>query len=141
MKIPAELFVSYAHQDESLKNELLNHLANLRRQQLILPWHDRDIHASDDWKHQIDSHLATADIILLLVSSDFIASDYCHEVEMRRAIERHEAGEARIIPVFLRQCDWQNAPFARYQALPTDAKPVLSSHWSSRDEAFEASST
>jgi len=87
-----------------------------------------------EWAGQIDEHLNSARIILLLVSADFLASDYCYDIEMKRAMERHEAGEARVIPIILRTCDWTSAPFAKLQALPTDAKPVDS--WPSADAAF-----
>jgi hypothetical protein len=92
------------------------------------------IKASDDWKDKIDSHLANAHLILLLVSSDFLASDYCYDMEMGRALERHKAGEAKVIPIILRPCKWQNAPFSFLQVLPKDAKPV--SQWKNRDMAF-----
>jgi internalin A len=96
------LFYSYAHKDESLRNELETHLKLLQRQGRIESWHDRDIEAGDEWKRKIDDNLERADIILLLVSADFIASEYCYEKEMTRAIERHEKNEARVIPVIVR---------------------------------------
>ena len=131
---PVELFYSYSHKDEELRDELERHLSILKRQGVIAGWHDRRIGAGKEWKGQIDAHLNTARVILLLISADFLASDYCYDVEMRRAIERHEAGEARVIPVILRAVDWKGAPFGKLQCLPTDAKPVTS--WTNRDEAF-----
>ena len=104
------------------------------RQNIITGWHDRKIAAGTEWKGQIDSHLESARIILLLASADFLASDYCYDVELKRAIERHEAGEARVIPIILRPCDWHTAPFGKLQALPTDTKPIT--EWSNRDRAF-----
>ena len=112
-------FYSYSHRDEELRQQLENHLAILRRQGIITDWHDRKISAGREWEGEIDEHLNTARIILLLISSDFIASDYCYDVEMRRAIERHEAEEARVIPVILRPVIWEEAPFGHIQALPT----------------------
>lgn len=100
----------------------------------IRDWHDRKVTAGTKWEGRIDQHLNSAHIILLLVSSDFLASNYCHDVELKRAIERHEAGEARVIPVILRDCDWKSATFGRLQALPKDGKPITS--WSNRDTAF-----
>jgi internalin A len=97
---PAKIFYSYAHQDEKLRNKLGEHLVLLERQRLIENWHDREILAGEDWKGQIDEHLETADIILLLVSASFLASAYCYDVEMKRAMERHDAGEARVILSF-----------------------------------------
>ena len=128
------LFFSYSHQDEELRNELAKHLKTLERQGVISAWYDRQIVAGDEWAGKIDTHLETANIILLLVSSDFIASDYCYDIEMKRAIERHNTGEARVIPVILRPVDWYGTPFAKLQALPRDAKPVTS--WANQDEAF-----
>jgi len=129
-----EVFFSYAHKDEELRDELEKHLAILKRQGVIAGWHDRKIGPGREWQGQIDAHLNSAGIILLLVSSDFLASDYCYDNEMKRAMERHEAGEARVIPVILRPVDWKGAPFAKLQALPKDAKAVTT--WPNRDEAF-----
>ncbi|CAN5906184.1 hypothetical protein BH20PSE1_BH20PSE1_14280 [soil metagenome] len=131
---PIHLFYSYSHKDEKLRNQLETHLALLRRQGLIHQWHDRRIGAGQEWAGAIDVNLESAQIILLLVSADFIASDYCYEKEMARAIERHEAGEARVIPVILRAVDWKDAPFAKLQALPKDGKPVTA--WADRDAAW-----
>jgi tetratricopeptide (TPR) repeat protein len=129
-----EVFYSYSHVDEALRNELEKHLKSLQRQGLITQWHDRRIDAGTEWASAIDIHLDIASVILLLISSDFIASDYCYDVEMQRAMERHEAGEATVIPIILRPADWQGTPFAKLQALPTNAKPITS--WQNRDEAF-----
>jgi hypothetical protein len=108
-----EIAISYAHRDQALKDELILHLSPLRRQGIIAHWHDRNIDAGDDWKQEIDTHFSIAGMILLLVSPDFIASDYCYDIEMKRALERHDAGECRVIPVFLRACHWKGAPFGR----------------------------
>ena len=132
MKI--NIFYSYSHKDESLQKELAKHLSILRRQGVIKTWHDRKITPGREWEGQIDQHMNSADIILLLISSDFIASDYCYDIELKRSIERHHAGDAIVIPIILRPVDWKGSPFEKLQALPTDAKPVTS--WSSLDEAF-----
>lgn len=87
-------------------------------------WHDRQIEAGDLWKQAIDRNLQEADIILLLISADFLASDYCFDIEMKTALERHAAGEALVVPVILRPVDWQATPFSKLQALPRDGKPV-----------------
>jgi len=130
-----EVFYSYAHEDEGLVKELRKHLSILKRQSVIREWYDREITAGTDWKGQLDQHLNSSGVILLLVSADFLASDYCYDVEMTRALERHDQGEARVIPVLLRMVDgWQLAPFGKLQSLPTDGKPVTS--WNDRDEAF-----
>ena len=86
--------ISYAHRDQALKDELIVHLSPLRRQGIIADWHDRDIDAGDDWKREIDIRLNAAGMILLLISPDFIASDYCYEIEMERALARHDTGIA-----------------------------------------------
>jgi tetratricopeptide (TPR) repeat protein len=130
-----EVFYAYSHRDERLRNRLASHLSILRRNSVITDWHDRRIGAGMEWKGQIDEHLNTARIILLLVSADFLASDYCIDVEMKRAMERHELREARVIPIILRAVDnWQVTAFGKLQALPTDGKPITS--WPNRDEAF-----
>jgi hypothetical protein len=131
---PAAIFYAYAREDEVLREQVEQHLALLQRQGLLLPWHDRQIEAGEDWKHAIDDHLEAASIILLLISPAFLASDYCYEVEMRRALERQRAGEARVIPLLLRPCDWQSAPFGDLQALPRDGRAITT--WANQDEAF-----
>ena len=128
------LFYSYSHRDEELRDKLDEHLASLKRRGAIAAWHDRKITAGAEWKTSIDHHVDAADIILLLVSSSFIASDYCWEQEMTRALQRHDRKEARVIPVILRPCVWRDAPFARLQVVPTGAVPVT--QWPSPDEAF-----
>jgi hypothetical protein len=129
-----EVFFSYSHRDERLRDELAKHLSLLKRQGIITEWNDREIGAGTQWEDEIDKHLNLAQIVLLLVSADFIASDYCYGEEMMRAMERHKNGEARVIPIILRASDWQSSPFGKLQALPRDAKPVTS--WTNRDEAF-----
>jgi hypothetical protein len=131
---PVSLFYSYSHRDETLREELETHLSLLRRQGFIIGWHDRRIAPGTDWAGQIDQHVDAAGIILLLVSADFLASDYCYDLEMKRAMERHEAGAAQVIAVILRPCDWHTAPFGKLQGLPKDCKPVTT--WTNRDEAF-----
>ena len=131
---PISVFFSYAHKDEELRDELATHLKLLQREGVIQAWHDRQISAGTEWENQIDAHLEAARVILLLVSADFIASDYCYAVEMQRAMERHAANDARVIPIILRACDWHSAPFGKLQGLPKDGKPVTS--WANRDEAF-----
>lgn len=118
------LFFSYSRKDEALRDQLETQLAMLKRQGIIEAWHDRRIEVGSEWANAIDHHVETDDIILLLVSPEFLASDYCYEREMMRALERHEAGEAIVIPVILRPCEWQHAPFGRLQAVPKDGRPV-----------------
>ena len=129
-----EVFFSYAHEDEALRDALATHLRLLERQGIIAGWHDRRILPGGAWAGAIDDHLQRARIILLLVSADFLASDYSYDVEVQQAMARHDAGAARVIPVILRPVDWHSAPFGTLQALPKDGHPVTS--WSNRDEAF-----
>jgi hypothetical protein len=131
---PIEVFISYSHKDEALREELGTHLSLLLRERVIDEWHDRRIVAGREWNGAIDEHLNRAAVILLLVSADFLASDYCYDIEMKRALERHDAGDACVIPVILRAVDWRGAPFAKLQALPKDGKPLTS--WPNKDEAF-----
>ena len=130
----ARVFISYAHKDEALLAELAAQLKILERNGLIEHWHDRKIVPGEEWDGRIKSELESADIILLLVSHDFINSDYCWGVEVAQAIARHEAGTACVIPIILRDCLWQDAPFAKIQGLPKDMRPVVD--WPSRDAAF-----
>lgn len=130
----ASLFFSYSHVDEALRDELEKQLSMLKRQGVIEVWHDRRIGAGQDLGSEISKHVEDDDILLLLVSPDFMASEYCYEREMLRAMERHEAGDAIVIPVILRPCDWHGAPFGKLLASPTDGRPVTK--WPDRDEAF-----
>ena len=129
-----EVFYSYAHKDEKLRKELETQLSHLKQQGRITNWHDRKIGAGQEWANEIDEHLNTADIILLLISPDFLASNYCYGIEMKRALERHDRKEARVIPIILRPSDWHAAPFGKLEALPRDGKPVTT--WPNRDQAF-----
>ena len=132
---PVEIFFSYSHKDEPFREQLETHLSMLKRQGLIKPWHDQMITAGDEWKGQIDDNLNVADIVLLLVTANFFASDYCYDIEMTRAMERHEIDEARVVPIILTPVEgWMHSSFAKLQVLPKDGKPVTK--WEDRDEAF-----
>lgn len=128
------LFMAYSHKDEGLRDQLEVHLSLMKRQDLIAPWHDRRIPAGAVIDDAIDVHLRTDDVILLLVSADFIASDYIWNIEMKRALERHQNGHAVVVPVILRQCDWHSAPFGKFLAVPKDGVAV--EDWPSKDAAF-----
>ncbi|MCC8968927.1 toll/interleukin-1 receptor domain-containing protein [Bradyrhizobium sp. Cham227] len=128
------VFFSYSHADEVLRDQLERQLSLLKRQSVIDVWHDRRIGAGQEFAAEIDQHIETDDIILLLVSADFLASDYCYDIEMKRAMERHEAGEAIVIPVILRACDWHGAPFGKLNATPPDGKPIT--QYPDRDQAM-----
>ncbi len=131
---PLSVFISYSHRDETLKQELEDHLALLKRQGKINPWQDRQIEAGTEWNDQILTALDNADIILLLVSPRFMNSDFCYGKEMERAMDRHRNGNARVIPIILTPTDWKGAPFDRLQVLPKDGKPVVD--WPNHDAAF-----
>jgi predicted nucleotide-binding protein len=131
---PVKVFLSYSHKDEQFADRLQQHLAPLKRDGIIETWFDREIEPGSDWTTAIDEHLKEADLILLLVSADFIASEYCYGTEVRRALAMHDAGEAAVVPIILRPCDWASTPFSKLQALPRDAKPISTS--SNVDEAL-----
>jgi hypothetical protein len=123
-----------SHADENLRDQLEKHLSGLKHQGVIDTWHDRRIPAGYAFNSEIDAHIESADIILLLVSSDFLASEYCYDREMKRAMQRHERGAAIVIPVILRPCDWHDAPFGRLLAAPKDGRAITL--WPNPDEAF-----
>ena len=131
---PPEVFISYAHEDEELFKEFELHLKGLEAQGIIRAWHGRKMFPGDDWEKQINEHLNTAQIFLLLVSKHFLASDYCYGVEFKRAMERHETGAVCVIPVILSPCSWKATPLARFQVLPKGEKPVV--RWDDNEEAF-----
>jgi len=130
----ANIFFSYSHKDEELRNEIEVHLAMLKREGLIESWHDRRIMAGEDINSTISSALESADIVLLLVSAHFLASNYCFDIEMSRALEMHKDGKVKVVPIILHPCDWQNSPFGNLRATPQDGKPV--SMFANRDEAL-----
>jgi nucleoside phosphorylase/tetratricopeptide (TPR) repeat protein len=134
MTTPIKLFYSYSHKDERLRDQLETHLANLKNQGVIESWHHRKILAGASRAGDIDENLEKADVILLLVSASFLASDDCFKKETARALERHAAGAARVIPILLRPVEWAGTSFAHLQALPRDARPVTK--WPNRDEAW-----
>src|SRR6266516_6035144 len=118
-----EIFICYAHEDERLLNNLKKQLRPLQRKDLIDLWHDQNISAGSVWEEEINQHLNSAEIILLLISPDFMDSYYCYEIEMKRALERQERGEAVVIPIMLRPVDWESTPLSNLQVLPKDGKP------------------
>lgn len=136
---PVTLFYSYAHEDEALRDELAGHLKILERRGLVRAWHDRRIVPGQDWEAAIDTHLDSADLVLLLVSKDFIGSDYIFGVELRRAMARQAAQACEVVPIIVRAVniepeDADDLAFMRLQCLPADLKPVTS--WPNRDEAW-----
>jgi len=131
---PLQIFVSYCHSDENAKNEILKHLEPLKRLSLIDTWTDRAIKAGTDWNQEILNKLENADIILLVVTINFINSNFCYEIELERALERHHEGAATVIPIIYRNCMWTSTPIGKLQALPKDGTPIAS--WPSEDDAL-----
>lgn len=128
------LFVSYSHIDKVLKDRLVCHLRPLEHENLVEVWVDHQIQAGDDWDKEIAKKLSQADVVLALVSVDFINSKYCYDIELEKALEREADGEAKVIPVILRSCLWTKSPLGRLKALPTDGKAVTT--WHDIDEAL-----
>lgn len=129
------IFYCYAREDSTLQEDLEHHLSSLRWQGLITESHNFDISPGQEWEKEVADRLDKADIILLLISKDFMASYYIYEVQMRRAIERHRAGTARVIPILLRPVGWEDTPFSTLQVLPSNKKSVT--EWgNSKDRAY-----
>jgi TIR domain len=123
---PISIFLSYSRKDKDLLNSFRIHLAGLVNTGQITTWHDRDIEAGSEWEPILQHQLNTAKIIILLISANFIASEYCYGNELKRAIERHDAGAAHVIPVILKPCLWNRPkiPFSKLNVLPNDALAV-----------------
>jgi TIR domain-containing protein len=131
---PLKIFYSYAHEDKILRGELGKFLATFRAQGICEDWYDGDIRPGDEWEADIKEKLSTADIILLLISADFLASPYIRSIELSEAMRRHSKKEARVIPIMLRPCVFKGEVFSKLQGLPSEMKPVTT--WTSQDEAW-----
>jgi hypothetical protein len=129
-----KVFISYSHKDEHFKEALNEHLSMLKRSNLISEWHDRKLIGGDDWRGQISKNLEEAQLILFLVSSSFLASEYCFDIEFKRALERHAEGTAQLIPVVVRPCDWTTSELGSFQGLPKEAIPIAK--WDDQDEGW-----
>ena len=134
MLVPVNAFISYSHRDGAALERLHTHLAVLRREGLIHAWFDRDILAGAEIDADIAAQLESCELFLLLASPDFLASDYCVEREMERALERHRAGEARAIPIIIEPCEWPRTPLRSLKALPRDGIPI--SEWPNENRAY-----
>lgn len=130
------IFVCYARKDYRSLDKLKTHLKPLQHQGLINLWYDRAVIAGTEWESEILQHLQNVEVILLLVSPEFMASEYCYGIEMKQAIERHERKEAHVIPIILRPCLWRITSLASLQALPRDGKPIIGPGWRNQDEGF-----
>lgn len=133
---PVKIFLAYAPQDESLVDRLETHLRPLQRQVLIETWDDRNLQPGMNWKKEIDKHLEASQIILFLVSTDFLKSDTFNNVEIKPALERYKRGEARVIPIMIRSVSWQETPFHDLKPLPTNGEPVTDPSWQNIDDAL-----
>jgi hypothetical protein len=134
MPVASRVFFSYSHEDEAFRDQLEKHLALLKHRGLIEPWHDRRILPGQVFAAAIDAALDAADIVLLLVSASFLASDYCYSIELARALERHRDGSTVVIPVIVRPCDWRAAPFGTLLATPKDGRALT--QWPDIDEGY-----
>jgi DNA-directed RNA polymerase subunit RPC12/RpoP len=130
----SKAFVSYSHHDEKALQRLHTHLATLRREGKIIAWYDREILAGDHIDIIVGSSLVESEIFLALVSPDFLASNYCYEQEMTKALQRHAEGTLRVVPVILEPCDWKSTPLGKLKALPKDGKPI--STWTNENIAY-----
>src|SRR5271165_6951336 len=134
--MPWNVFYSYSHKDESWLRRLETFLAPLRQNKLIDEWHDRKIRPGGDWNSEIDSRIRSADLAIMLLSSDFLASEYCFGVEMDTALARVKSNDLQLVPVLMRHCLWKDSRFSELQIIPRDNKPVSRSR--SPDEALKA---
>lgn len=131
---PKHLFISYSHKDELYRAQLETHLTNLRNLNIISFWHDRMIKPSREWESEIDENLKNADIVILLISPYFLASDYCMGKEVHFAMERHHSAKSQVVPIIVRPCDCKGQPFEKIQGLPMNLKPIT--RWKNRDAAW-----
>jgi hypothetical protein len=130
-----QLFYSYSHRDAALLDQLRTAINQLVHDGLIADWYDGELPAGSRWSREIAQRLQSADVILLLVSSDFLASDFCRSYEMNIALQRESAGDALVIPILLRPvADWQRSEFAHLTTLPRNRRAVTL--WSNRDLAY-----
>lgn len=141
MKPISRVFCSYAHEDAHHVVSLREHLAALRRSGCIQMWSDHDISVGEKWNQKISEALEDADVVLMLISPSFIASDYCFEMEMTRTLELAELGQVIALPILIRACDWESMPFAQLQVMPNDRQPITpiaSRPENERDEAWSS---
>ncbi|MDY4350375.1 toll/interleukin-1 receptor domain-containing protein [Pectobacterium sp. CHL-2024] len=129
-----KVFISYSHKDEPYKETLDEHLSLLKRKNIINTWNDRRLIAGQSWDKEISDNILDSDVIIFLVSSSFISSDYCFGVEMKKALELHNENKSVVVPLIIRPCDWQAAEFGCLQGLPKDANPI--SKWDNEDEGW-----
>ena len=127
-------FISYSHKDQQYLDMLEKHLAQIKRDNLLVAWTDHAIEAGGSLNKEITDVLNNSDIFLALISPDYINSNYCFEKEFKAAQELHKLGNLKIVPIIVEPCDWHNTPFAKLKALPKDGKAVAD--WSNHNTAF-----
>lgn len=131
-----KIFIAYSRKDSSILEELRTHLKILERTQNLELWFDGLIEAGSEWEKSILDNLHNADIVILLISQNFIASDYCYDTEMMEAIRLHEEGKIKVIPIIGKECLWEDTPFSILQALPQEGKPIISSTWETPNRPY-----
>lgn len=129
-----KLFISYSHKDDEYRKTLEKTLSILKREKILLTWSDRKLLPGDDWINKISEEIKTCDIFIPLLSQDFIASDYCYDVEMKMALSLHDKGSLLIVPIVIRPCAWKNSTFSNFQLLPSAGLPVTK--WENIDDAW-----
>jgi TIR domain len=131
---PIKVFYSYAHADREWQERLASHLEVFKQQKRLTEWDISAIQPGTELSKEIDHQLSTSDLILLLLSSHYLASRYCSTMEMPRAIEQHERGKARTIPILLSPVSWKQIPPGALQVLPSNRIPLT--QWSKSEEAL-----
>lgn len=129
-----KLFISYSHVDKNDREQFQKYLAMLHRQEIVESWTDQEIVVGDEWEKELLQNLRDSDVIVFLVSQDFLSSSYCYEIEMQIAFEMHDAGKAAVVPILIRDCDWQASPISKFQVCPSGAEPVHD--WEKNEKAW-----
>lgn len=125
MPKPLNVFISYSHKDEAHVDELKKHLVTLRQRDIVADWYDRELISGDSLDEELRSKLTNSDLVLFIISVDFLASWYCYEVELKETLKRVEHGEVRVIPIITRHCKWKDTELSKYVAATRDAKPIV----------------
>lgn len=135
-KIGLKCLIAYAPGDEAYVTELNNHLKLLIKSNSITSWSAQEVKAGEEWEKEIIARIENSDIIFFIVTSVFISSDFCLDIQMKNALDKHKSGETIVVPILANFCDWKSAPFSHIQHLPKNSEPIDSRHWKSKDEAF-----
>lgn len=127
-------FISYSHSDEHALERFTKHLAMLKRDGTLVEWFDQKIAPGGDIDAAVSANLDLCDLFVPLISADFLSSGYCYDLELKRALERHDQGSMRVVPVIIQPCDWKASALGRLKALPKDGKPVAD--WTNENTAW-----